>query len=346
MRRLRGDGRDRSPSAARRKAIWAGFTLVELLVVIAIIGVLVALLLPAVQAAREAARRTECLNKLKQMALAIQNYHDSRRAFPPGCILDRPCCANTQRTFSGWTIEIMPFMEDETLQSMYDPEISVGSDDPATKQFRETLVDAYVCPSDDAPELAQPQSGPEAGWGNNPDRVWMMSSYRGNAGRSNGATTWYLGEDVAQVPREWRGPLHYVPLKGTKDQFTSENSPPLDAEGMRNITDGTTRTLLLGEQTNVFAPRRTFWAHTFGNYVLSQTTDQSRIFGGDYDLCKSIAGTGGSRPCMSAWHSNHPGGMNVAWCDGSGSFLNFDIDLLAFAALGSIAGDDGIGGYR
>ncbi|MFM9068057.1 MAG: DUF1559 domain-containing protein [Planctomycetota bacterium] len=84
-----------------------GFTLVELLVVIAIIGILVALLLPAVQAAREAARRTQCLNNLKQLGLALHNYHDSRRSFPAG--------ASPNVTAFNWRVAIWPFMEQQSL---------------------------------------------------------------------------------------------------------------------------------------------------------------------------------------------------------------------------------------
>ena len=330
----------RRPAAQTKRQF--GFTLVELLVVIAIIGVLVALLLPAIQAAREAARRTQCVNNFRQMALALHNYHDARKGFPAGCVLDKPCCNRTGRTYTGWTIEILPYMENPALRDLYDPKIAVGSDDPETKAFRETPLAVYICPSDDPPELFQPQSGPEAGWGSDPDRVWMMSSYRGNAGRSDGRTTWYLAEDVNGVPMEWRGPLHYVPLKGTESEFNRPSSPALSREHFRNITDGTATTLLLGEQTNVVKGRRTYWAHTFGNYIMSQTTTQSRTLLNDYDECRRLPGTGGARACMAGWHSNHPGGMNISRCDGSSTFLNFDMDLEIFAAMGSIAAADSL----
>lgn len=308
------------------------FTLVELLVVIAIIAMLVTLLLPAVQAAREAARRTQCLNNLRQMSLAILNFESARATLPAGCILDAPCCSNL-KTYSGWTIEVLPFMENQALNDLYEPNISVGS--PEAKRFRETLVEDYVCPSDLEPRLLQPQSGPEAGWGGDKSRVWRMSSYRGNAGRSNGATTWYLAEDIDQSPKSWRGPLHYVPLPGTEHKF----GHPLRRESLGKISDGTSKTLLVAEQTDMVAERRSFWAHTFGNYILSQATDQRRIFLDNYDECRSITGTGGARPCMSAWYSYHTGdGMNYANCDGSAGFLTFAGDLEVFNARASIAG--------
>lgn len=311
-----------------------GFTLVELLVVIAIIAMLVTLLLPAVQAAREAARRTQCLNNIRQMALATLNFESARLTFPAGTVLDAPCCSNL-KTYTGWTVEILPFMENANLKSLYDPKISVGS--PEAQRFRESLLQEYVCPSDLEPRLMQPQSGPEAGWGGDKSRVWMMSSYRGNAGRSTGTTTWYLAEDVDDSPRGWRGPLHYVPLAGTEGKFAAVLRP----EKLAKISDGLSKTMLIGEQTNLVQERRSFWAHTFGNYILSQATDQERIFMDDYNECTAIGGTGGGRPCMSGWYSYHSGnGMNYANCDGSGGFMTFATDLAVFNARASISGNE------
>lgn len=310
-----------------------GFTLVELLVVIAIIAMLVTLLLPAVQSAREAARRTQCLNNMRQGGLAILNYESARRMFPAGSYIDAPCCRNL-KTYSGWTVEILPFMENVQLKNLYDPTISVGS--PEAKTFREMEVPEYTCPSDAQIVLMQPQSGPEAGWGSDRNRVWMMSSYRGNAGRSNGSATWYLAEDIGQVPRGWRGPLHYVPVDGTEELFDRV----LSEERVQRMTDGLSKTMLLGEQTNLVQARRTFWAHTFGNYILSQATDQSRIFMDDFNACTAERGTGGSRPCMAGWFSNHVGGMNIINCDGSGRYSTFDVDLAIFNASASIAGSE------
>ena len=109
-----------SPSARRHaKALRvAGFTLVELLVVIAIIGVLVALLLPAVQAAREAARRTQCGSNLKQIALGVHNYISANRTLPPGAVVTGACCS--AYSYSNWAIEILPMMEQQTLFATYD----------------------------------------------------------------------------------------------------------------------------------------------------------------------------------------------------------------------------------
>jgi len=93
----------------------SAFTLVELLVVIAIIGILIALLLPAVQAAREAARRSQCSNNLKQIALALHNYHDSHKVFPPSCIKELPQDGSGSPQALLWSGSILPFVEQKAI---------------------------------------------------------------------------------------------------------------------------------------------------------------------------------------------------------------------------------------
>ena len=145
----------------------AAFTLVELLVVIAIIGILVALLLPAIQAAREAARRTQCQNNLKQMGLAILNYESSNGKLPPGVIKDNPAGSTGGDYYSGWSHDLMPYAEDAALRDLYIDNIPITATTPANdpkviqaKKFRETYVPMYQCPSDQPPELIRPDSGP------------------------------------------------------------------------------------------------------------------------------------------------------------------------------------------
>jgi prepilin-type N-terminal cleavage/methylation domain-containing protein len=115
-----------------------GFTLVELLVVIAIIGVLVALLLPAVQSAREAARRMQCSNNLKQITIAVHNYHDSHKMLPPG---------STNATLSGSTgfAAILPYLDQANLYSQYN--FSKGNSEPENLQVVSQRIKTYICPS-------------------------------------------------------------------------------------------------------------------------------------------------------------------------------------------------------
>jgi prepilin-type N-terminal cleavage/methylation domain-containing protein/prepilin-type processing-associated H-X9-DG protein len=348
--------------ACRRRNTQRAFTLVELLVVIAIIGILVALLLPAIQAAREAARRAHCQNNLKQIGLAILNYEANRKSLPPGVELD------TQgRYFNGWTREIMSFAEDQSLRALYIPTATLSIADPVdpmVKQFRETFVPMYHCPSDLPHELANPDSGPGAG---DPRVLFRTGSYRGNAGRTDGWTTWDLWEEIplpGQVKgngtglhRGWRGPLTGLMAATTK---VPPPAHALDICLMKSITDGTSKTLLVGEYTNTdYNRRRSFWAFTYAQYAMSQTVAQPRIFmssycGGTGTQCGAggCLGLGESgtpngptsstagRVCKRSWWSFHPGGMNTVMCDGSGGFVSFDIDLNLFASMGSIAAGD------
>lgn len=137
-----------------------GFTLIELLVVIAIIAILVALLLPAVQQAREAARRSSCKNNLKQLGVALHNYHDTHRVFPPGYVINSafstPCSGSNGRNGYGWGTMILPFVEEAAL---YDALKAETNDFAANRDWNCTgsqtakdlvaqVIDTFVCPSD------------------------------------------------------------------------------------------------------------------------------------------------------------------------------------------------------
>ncbi len=344
-------GRARWSAVGRRRC---GFTLVELLVVIAIIGILVALLLPAIQAAREAARRSQCANNLKQQGLALHNHHDARRAFPPGVVMP-DTIDNFSKGMSTWAIEILPYAEDESLRRLYQPTVAMG--DSTQRQFRETLIPIYHCPSDFASAIVVPDSGPDVSLDAR-SGGYRTSSYRGNAGRTTGQVTWYLGEELYRIPDAadphvygWRGPLHAVLRKGHTVQPTNADREiliRLRPEAIKDVTDGTSKTLLLGESTNRFDRRRTLWAYSWGNYVLSQVSPQPQILWGNYrgsdtgisPGCMDVGVVGSPKPCQSGWFSGHTNGMNVQMCDGSGEFLSFDIDLRLLCFKASIAGGE------
>ena len=304
-----------------------GFTLVELLVVIAIIGILVALLLPAVQAAREAARRMSCSNNLKQIGLAVHNYHAANRCFPPGNIIKEAGVCPGSRPFESddatcWLVSILPFVEQKALYDAYD--FNAYNEGAPNQQVRETSVATYVCPSDvGTDKLMVPARGPASEvFGAVP---YMPGSYRAVSGRSEGLRYLDSGE-IASYPEPWRGPIHTVGVFG----FTTE--------GFRDVQDGTTNTLLAGESTTKTGRGyRTFWAYSYAFYTMSAaTTGQPRTFYADFDRCRDEGGTGKEKPCERGWGSFHAGGMNFALCDGSVRFLADSIDMELFAQLSTI----------
>lgn len=319
-----------------------GFTLVELLVVIAIIGVLVALLLPAVQAAREAARRMSCGNNLKQVGLALQNYHSSRRSFPPGNISEGGI--GTQH-YTTWTIEILPYMELQAVYDLFkenqDPSVSGSQflENPIHEKFQQTLLPVMVCPSDiNIDQLAQPQSGPGF------DLLWAPGSYRAMSGRSSGqsgAHYWDNPEvaDVSelQMPDAWRGAMHATRKAGGRRN--------LGVESIKNILDGTSNTLMVGEYHTITKnepteSRRTFWAYGYTSYNQSSSFLESRTLLADYERCTSIGG-GGVHTCKRGWGSLHAGGsIQFLSCDGSVKNIQSDIDVVLFVNLSTIDGGE------
>ena len=309
-----------------------GFTLVELLVVIAIIGMLIALLLPAVQAAREAARRAQCANNLKQIGLALHNYHAACGSFPPGNInrtagmcpgMAEPAVSYSTR-FGNWMIAILPYMEQAALFDRYS--IDYHNESPENQAVRETSVSTYVCPSDFAPLTpAVPATGPAAQAG----AKYMPGSYRAVSGRSDDGQNYLDSEMMFSYQANSRGVIHTVGVWG------------FDTESIANVRDGTSNTLMVGESTTRSSPaRRTFWAYSFAYYTMSGATAQRRTLLGDYDRCVENGGPGGEIPCKRGWGGLHPGGLSFALCDGSVRFLSDSIDMALFCDLATIAGGE------
>ncbi|HEY4758953.1 MAG TPA: DUF1559 domain-containing protein [Thermoguttaceae bacterium] len=307
------------------------FTIVELLVVIAIIGILLALLIPAVQAARETARRGQCSNNLKQIGLAIHNYHNLNQKLPPGNVIKEAgiCPGNRPdvqtKDGANWLIMILPFLEQESLYASYD--FGAYNEGLPNKRVRETHVGAYACPSDqDNEELMIPASGPAAaGFLELP---YMPGSYRAVSGRSDGYR-FLDSSEFATYPQSWRGAIHAV---GAMD---------FKAESFANIHDGASSTLMVGESTTkTNRAWRTFWAYSFAHFSLSAATQQARTLLGDYDACTAAGGPGKEKPCKRGWGSSHPQGINFLICDGSVCFLETSIEMDLFAKLATIDGGE------
>jgi len=309
-----------------------GFTLVELLVVIAFIGILIALLLPAVQAAREAARRAQCANNLKQIGLALHSYHATCGSFPPGNInrtagfcpgMAEPTVSYSTQ-FGNWMIAILPYLEQGPLFDRYD--LDFNNESPGNRLVRETSVAAYVCPSDFDPQTpAVPATGPAAAAG----AKYMPGSYRAVSGRSDDGLNYLDSEMMFSFEPKSRGPIHVVGVWG------------FNTERIADIRDGTSSTLMVGESTTrTSRARRTFWAYSFAYYTMSAATPQSRTLLGDYESCVNAGGAGGDIPCKRGWGGLHPGGLNFVLCDGSVVFLSDSMDLGLFGDLATIDGGE------
>lgn len=213
--------------AARRAS--PGFTLIELLVVIAIIAILIALLLPAVQQAREAARRSQCNNNLKQLGLALHNYHDVYNVFPPGCRFARNG-GNPDWGMSYW-ISILPYIEQAPLYNKLDLNVDPGF--PAAGFNFATLSGAIpvvgLCPSSPLPPSTSITAGGNTG-------NFFISSYVGVSGVATGPTT-----------------FNWAAETGTGTYGIAARSGiliPNGKIGIRDVTDGTSNTALIGEQSD------------------------------------------------------------------------------------------------
>lgn len=320
------------------------FTLVELLVVIAIIGILVALLLPAVQKAREAAQRIQCANQMRQIGLACLNYESGNRAFPAGSTAEKASAIGGPY-WSTWSVDILPYLEEQATYDQWDQTVDFnaggGRRGPGNQFIREYQVAAYTCPTDIVlpNNMEKPESGPGSGQNH------ATGSYRAVSGHSlgvsgdhfwdnpKGHTGAYTKPDrrgTAPMPDGWRGVMHVI-LKNpdSGDRKTRQTR-------MRDIKDGTTKTFLVGEYHTKTKPnRRSFWSYAYTSYNQSSTFFQSRTLLADYEGCYAIPGVG-DHTCKRAFGSLHTGVIQFVLADGSVHPVTTDIDVDLFAAAGSI----------
>jgi prepilin-type N-terminal cleavage/methylation domain-containing protein/prepilin-type processing-associated H-X9-DG protein len=316
-----------------------GFTLVELLVVIAIIGILVALLLPAVQAAREAARRSQCTNNLKQIGIALQNYETVHKQFPAGRFgcdtwTGQPCVGLpvSERVGASLFVAILPFLEEQTLFDEFNKEKFVGgpwltsSGGDLTWLTRyETAIRArpsvFVCPSDEAPECCVP------------DGTLIVGESHYLSGRVTCAAT----GNYAGVMASMEGP----PDNSYLVKLGSGAFLYVKKLGLREFTDGLSSTLFVGEGivTDTADGSGIVWNLGYRFSTLRTTVNPINTPPG-----KGIVTTAANRvPMNGAFQSRHPGGAQFVFGDAHVAFLDDNIDLLrVFAPLATRNGEETI----
>jgi len=335
--------------ASGSKVSRRGFTLIELLVVIAIIGVLIALLLPAVQAAREAARRSQCTNNMKQIGLALHNYHDVQGSFPLGWTtyapFDTACAipAHNQTMFAA----ILPQMEQSTVWNAVNFAFPAGSSSgalylgvlPGSVQSTAygTKINSYICPSDS--RNPAPAQNVAAGVNN----AYSQSSYAGNAGTWDIFRWWY---GCAGSPTRWIDPTGPF---GQDYLFK-----------LADMRDGSSNTILVGEtsrfkndpDTNFNEWNRGAW---FGSalgsrlQVLALTGVKINANPVQGDVPAASYNTDFYRPQNElmgqfGFRSQHPGGANFLMGDGSVKFLKDTTNMNTFRAVGTAAMGETVSG--
>lgn len=340
-----------------------GFTLIELLVVIAIIAILVSLLLPAVQQAREAARRTQCKNNLKQIGIALHNYHDVYKSFPMGHTAhfgnwrdpsgtDRVGYAHSGTTSANfpkanwsWMAYILPMLEQANAFNTLNVSGRRADEALATAEglrVLQTPINAFLCPSDSKPSLTDSFRDVEAS-NSETDIPVIISNYVGsNRGQANSAQT-----------------------RGRMDRFTDGLFYVNSKIRMRDITDGTSNVLAVGERawqysaTDGNGDRQMVESKAGLALVLRATTDSNRAcFGCGYSDALGVAGTGinhsnvlnssgtfDSNRARSTYSSSHTGGAQFLLADGSVHFLSENIDVNLFEYLGERADGEVIGEF-
>ena len=288
------------PNCHRRKR---GFTLIESLVVIAVIAILVALLLPAVQQVREAARRMRCKNNLKQIGLALHNYHDIAGSLPPQTVVDRTGPEETG--WWSWRVRILPQLDQQTLYQHFDLSEDVWTNADKYKPYTSRKIQVFMCPSD--PNVEQVAESFDIF----PDgEAYALTSYHGSRGRGQ------------SIPDDGAFPAINRVVK------------------LKDITDGTAHTILIGERPADTSAEWGWWAAGVG-------IDDEGLADHVLDAYEGFHTGNMSDTSNDLTHfwSAHSGGAHFAFCDGSIRFLSYSIDQNTYAALTSRNGKEVAGRF-
>jgi len=276
------------PRAGTRSA----FSLVELLVVIAIVGILLGLLLPAVQAAREAGRQTKCRSNLRQIGIALHDYHDAYGYFPTGCA---GCTKGKPIRQFAWSVFVLPFLEQEAVWQLVDMNYRYShlvNHDATTR-----VIPTYLCPSTARLDL---------------DRIGNTTNDLNNNGKSD--------------PIDFMGVTDYAGINGAAIFSDTESANGVmlydRAVKINDICDGTSQTIIVAENTGRGRINNGEWSN--GENILAQ---HGRINDPE------------NRGLDEMW-SDHPGGVQALFCDGSVHFLREEMSLKTLQAICTRNGHD------
>ncbi|MCC6494569.1 MAG: DUF1559 domain-containing protein [Pirellulales bacterium] len=332
-----------------------GFTLVELLVVIAIIGVLVALLLPAVQAAREAARRAQCQSNIKNVALAALNYESAKKIFPVGMSFDaatyRTKVHNQLKEYGpNWIIYLLPYLEQQSTYALFNLKLPINNDgagvsaaDTRNRQARGTSISVLLCPSDAYNQVKYDGRIAFHGEG------WARGNYAANSGGNfigGGGCSARPGETISACTA---GPEANGVLPdddGWLSDYRRGVMGPNIAVRIQEITDGTSKTIMAGEVRAGLTDKdsRGVWAMGHAGASLlaiygsgGDDNGPNACFSSADDVYSDICGTDlAQSECMDCFtggaadqatvRSSHQGGAFLAMCDGSVNFVSDDVE--------------------
>ncbi|MCY2988295.1 MAG: DUF1559 domain-containing protein [Planctomycetota bacterium] len=331
----------------RRKA----FTLVELLVVIAIIGILVALLLPAIQAARESSRRTQCGNNAKQLALSFQNYHDIYRKLPRYAMQSKNA-AGTCGQWQGFSAHTMllPYIEQQAVWDDVQQQYNLATDLNAgwTSGFfttvRRTPISTYRCPSDIASKFG-------ADTGNNNYPVCAGPSYAVWSGLAPGVFSRDVETTYADILDGTSTTIMVGEnILGDNDNATYSIADVVRAQAWAGTTLNPTDAQLAAYGQQCLGGIASHWSHSGQNWISPMFTHS--VFNTIappnwlFPTCMNCTGCG-SMDSDGAWpaRSRHPGGCNHGMADGSVRFITNNVNLQTYQALGSKSGGEAVNAY-
>lgn len=295
-----------------------GFTLIELLVVIAIIAILIAILLPAVQQAREAARRSQCKNNLKQIGLAMHNYHDVHRSLPPGWIMveDGEPEPHEGVNGSGWATHLLPMLDQNNVWELFDA--NYGIEQPENDTFRLNTLTVFRCPSDPSKE-----------------RWTIFEEDDPTVALVDLPTANYVG---VYGTEEFPGHSHGGgPVVHTGDEGIGDGPLFLNSvTKFRDFLDGPSNTLLVGER---MTDEQKEWHSTWVGVVPDGEETIARVL--------AIADHTPNHPDahFDDFSSHHTGGAQFVMGDGRVRFISENIDHDLYQGLMTLQGNETLGDY-